>query len=200
MTRRIRPNVDLEHRRKSAQYRAAEIRVAGHVAAYESRCVAASARMQRTQVASLDLGGDSVVRKWRYRPLPAAHVVSAPMREDDDVAGRELDGFSIQVDDGSAFNDQMEEHKMLRPRSERGRHRIRSGREKAPGSRKFGGEEHRAIQLHAAQDFGERIHSVTRTYCKVPWPLRKAISFHWPSGQIIATLGYGCPGKSIAQL
>ena len=88
----IGPDVDLKDGRKSAQDRAAEVGVASHVPAHEPRNFTTSAGVQRTQVARLDLGADPVVREWPRCPFAAAHVVSIPMRKDDDISGPEFEG------------------------------------------------------------------------------------------------------------
>src|SRR5207248_4660917 len=69
-----------------------------------------------------------------------------------------------------------------------------------PRSREFSVEEHSTVQLDPAQDLGECIHSVLRTFCKVRWPRRKVISTGKPSEQIMATLGHGRISRPVAQL
>jgi hypothetical protein len=41
---------------------------------------------------------------------------------------------------------------------------------------------------------------ILRTFCKLPWPLRKVIHIRWPNEQNIETLGYGYIRRRIAQL
>src|SRR5207247_498926 len=98
------------------------------------------------------------------------------------------------------FDDQMVKHKVFRPRSDPCRHYIRRGLQKAPWSRELRAEEHRAVQLDAAQYLGEYVHSAPWTICKVPGAPGKRIRLCKPSGQVMATLGHGCPRRLIAQL
>jgi len=128
-------------------------------------------------------------------------VVGIPIRKDNDIAGPQLGALSIgQLDDGPAFDDQMVEHKVLRPWSDLSRHQIRRRCRKSPGSREFGSEEHRAQEFDSAQDLGEHIHTVRRTVCKVSWVMSKGISLPKPFEQVMATLGHGYSSRRIAQL
>ena len=178
--------------RQSVEDRPTEVRVARHVPAHEPRDVAAAAGAQRAQVARLDLRRDPVVRERRPRPLAAAHVVRIPVRKDDDVSGRERDGLSIfHLDHGAAVDHQMVEDQVRRTRRDRRRHHLRRRRREPPGRREFGGEEHGAVQLDAAQDFGECIHSVLWTPGKVPRSLGNGIRSSRPFEQVMETLGHG---------
>src|SRR5947209_17483521 len=98
----------------------------------------------------------------------------------------------------------MVEHNVLSTRSKPGRHQVRRGHRKAPGSREFSAEEHCAVQLHCAQDLGDRIHFVLWpalwTSCKVSWPPSEAIRPRKPSEQGMATLGHGFTSRGTAQL
>src|SRR5689334_5965538 len=98
----------------------------------------------------------------------------------------------------------MVEHNMLRTRSKTGRHQVRRVHRKAPGSREFSAEEHCAVQLHSAQDLGDRIHfvfwSAGWTICKVSWPPSGAIRPRKPFEQVMAPLGHGFISRRTAQL
>src|SRR6266566_3735869 len=104
----------------------------------------------------------------------------------------------------------MVKHQVFRPRSDPRRHDLRGGLRKAPWSRELSAEKHSAIQLHAAEDLGECIHSVLWINCKwinckwinckVSWLPRKAMRLRWPSEQLIATLGHSSASSCIAQL
>src|SRR5262245_20449220 len=111
----IAPDIDLENRWKSVQYRTAEIRIASHVPAYESRNSTAAASPQRTQVARFDLGRNCVVRKWSGCASAAGHVVLVRVRKNDDVPGCQLDGGSIdQLHPCSTIDNEMVEHRVFR--------------------------------------------------------------------------------------
>jgi hypothetical protein len=89
--------------------------IAGHVPAHESRNGTAATSPQWTQVARLDLGGNAVVRKWRYGTSAAGHVVLMRVGKNDDVAGRQLDRWSIdQLHDCSTIDNEMIEHHVFR--------------------------------------------------------------------------------------
>src|SRR6185437_1706242 len=84
LPRPICPDVDLKHRWQAAQYRPADVGVTSHVSANEMGSFAAAASLQRAQIARRDLVPDPVVRKWALRSL-TAHVMSIPIRENDDI-------------------------------------------------------------------------------------------------------------------
>ena len=128
-------------------------------------------------------------------------MVRIPMRKDDDISGRKLDGLSIrQLDDRSAIDDEMVKQNVCRPQTGRGRHHIRRGRRKTPWSRELSAEEHRAVQLDAAQNLGECIHSVPWTFCKVSWLPCKAYCIRKAFEQVMETLGHGSSSRRTAQL
>jgi hypothetical protein len=87
------------------------------------------------------------------------------MRKNDYVTGVQLGALSIQqLDDGPAVDNQVVEHKVLRPQTGSGRHRFCRGRQKSPRRRKFGMEEHSAVQLDSTQDLRERVHFDSLAY------------------------------------
>ena len=84
------------------------------------------------------------------------------MRKDDDISGLELEGLSIgQLDDGSAVDDANGRAPgAAAPGASVAAITFDAGAEKPQGAENSAREEHSAVQLDSAQDFGECIHSV----------------------------------------
>lgn len=73
----------------------------------------------------LDLRSDSIIREWLVRVFAAAHVVRISIWKDDDVSGLEFNKLPIhQLDESTAFDDQVIEHKVFRLRSDFRRHDV----------------------------------------------------------------------------
>jgi hypothetical protein len=96
--------------------------VASHVSTHEAGSLAAAAGVQRAQIARLDLVVDAVVRERPLRSL-AAHMMSIPIGENNDISRVELEGFPVRhFNNGTPVDHKMVEQKMDSAGSERTGH------------------------------------------------------------------------------
>ena len=95
--------------------------------------VTAAAGVQRSQIARLDLGADSVVRKWSRYPLPLLMWWGSPCGNMTTSPGVEFNSrLSVQLDDSAAVDEEMVEDKMAAPGAKRRRHRFTTAARKSP--------------------------------------------------------------------
>jgi len=151
-------HVDPHHRRQARQQHLRQARVAGQVAANQTRGGAAASVHQRARAAGQHRIQASA-RGGRQTRL-GSHAVRIALREQHHVAGDEFQRrLTVDFDEAFAFGDQVEDHHAFCAGLQQRRCGACAGRLVAPGRGELALDENRADQVHYAQGFGKRVHA-----------------------------------------